>query len=570
MFLSTWTYNNVNLVDGIAEMSLSDSDKNYGSEVRTNQGFLYGYFGGRLKAFARPGTVQSIFTYNGGDYDHDEIDIEILGKDTTKVQFNYYHDGVGGHEYIYDLGFDASLGYHDYGFKWDVDKITWFVDYAPVYQVEASLDQWGFLYSNVWAGNNEVEGISYWLDEYTPSDAPSTMYLDYLSYAPMEESGDILLTSPLSNEVVQITDEPITKYIKAFHKKGASKENDYLLDINEVNTTDHTPRVSDYYTGVNLSGGKPVELTFETNKSGPYKVYVSQSNDFTDAKVIETSSKSVSLYNLKMVTRYYWKVETNDGSFVSNIHSFVTADTVRLIHCNKTRNVRDVGGKMTRSGKRIKQGLIYRGKEINQEAYTDPSGSDHSLTLDEASKNTFINELGIVHEIDLRSHSELKDGTPAPSIEGLTYWNNDWVPAYKHISRDTNNLSNYKNIFKELLKVENGPIYIHCVGGLDRTGTVCFVLEGLLGVSFTDICIDYEVSTFSKSVRERDVDIFENGSGFKTMITQLVENTAASSTYPGYNPNGTNDIQEICTNLLLKAGLTNAEITKLQTLLLED
>lgn len=38
----------------------------------------------------------------------DEIDVEVLGKDTTKVQFNYYTNGTGNHEYLYDLGFDAS------------------------------------------------------------------------------------------------------------------------------------------------------------------------------------------------------------------------------------------------------------------------------------------------------------------------------------------------------------------------------------------------------------------------------------------------------------------------------
>lgn len=46
------------------------------------------------------------------------IDIEILGKDTTKVQLNYYTDGVGKHEYMYDLGFDSSEAFHTYGFDW--------------------------------------------------------------------------------------------------------------------------------------------------------------------------------------------------------------------------------------------------------------------------------------------------------------------------------------------------------------------------------------------------------------------------------------------------------------------
>ena len=188
MFLSYWNKNNVSIQDGVAQMSLYDTtDKNYGAEIRTNQGYLYGYFCARMKTFKKSGTVQSIFTYNGGSYDHDEIDIEFLGKDTTKVQFNYYNNGVGGHEYLYDLGFDSSLEYHDYGFKWDVDKITWFVDFVPVYQLKAELSQWGFFYINVWAGNTSDPTIKRWLGEYEKSEDVYTAHYDYLSYAPLED-----------------------------------------------------------------------------------------------------------------------------------------------------------------------------------------------------------------------------------------------------------------------------------------------------------------------------------------------------------------------------------------------
>lgn len=183
MFLSYWKRNNVELIDGIANLSLyDDEDVNYGSEVRTYQGYLYGYFGVRMKTFPKQGTVQSFFTYNGGEYDHDEIDIEFLGKDTTKVQFNYYDNGVGGHEYLYDLGFDSSKEFHDYGFKWGKEKITWFVDFKPVYQTDAKLSQWGFIHMNVWAGNNEMGNIVEWLGEYEKTNEKLTACYDYISF----------------------------------------------------------------------------------------------------------------------------------------------------------------------------------------------------------------------------------------------------------------------------------------------------------------------------------------------------------------------------------------------------
>ena len=51
-----------------------------------------------------------MYTGPSDDDPWDEIDFEFLGYDTTKVQLNYYTDGVGGHEYMLDLGFDAYEG----------------------------------------------------------------------------------------------------------------------------------------------------------------------------------------------------------------------------------------------------------------------------------------------------------------------------------------------------------------------------------------------------------------------------------------------------------------------------
>ena len=87
------------------------------------------------------GVDTGFFMYTGpSDGDPwDEIDFEFLGYDTTKVQLNYYTDGVGGHEYMLDLGFDASEGYHTYGFDWQPDRITWYVDGVARYSATENL-----------------------------------------------------------------------------------------------------------------------------------------------------------------------------------------------------------------------------------------------------------------------------------------------------------------------------------------------------------------------------------------------------------------------------------------------
>ena len=153
----------------------------YGAEARTEHYYGFGDFQVRMKPAKITGTASTFFTCTGpydvwyeGDpekerkNDHDEIDIEFLGKDTTKVQFNYFAGGVGGHEYMYDLGFDASEAFHDYGFRWAEDHITWFVDNVPVYRVDRKDgEDWpedpGRMIMNYWCA---TESASAWMGEF--------------------------------------------------------------------------------------------------------------------------------------------------------------------------------------------------------------------------------------------------------------------------------------------------------------------------------------------------------------------------------------------------------------------
>lgn len=132
---------------GVIEAPESASKPYYGAELRSAKWYHYGYYSVSMKPSNVPGSVSTFFTYTGSSElgadgeanPWDEIDIEFLGTDTTRVQFNYYVDGDNtkkGHEKWYDLGFDASEAFHTYGFLWEKDRITWYVDNEPVYQVE--------------------------------------------------------------------------------------------------------------------------------------------------------------------------------------------------------------------------------------------------------------------------------------------------------------------------------------------------------------------------------------------------------------------------------------------------
>lgn len=182
MFDCTWSRNNVSFNGGKMNLSiLGNSWNGYtGAEYRTQQTFGFGMYDVSMKPIKNDGVVSSFFTYTGPSDGTvwDEIDIEFLGKDTTKVQFNYYTNGVGNHEYVYNLGFDASQSFHQYGFYWDSGSITWYVDKKPVYIATRDIPQTpGKIMLNVWNG----KGVDEWLNRYNGV-APLTAQYDWMSY----------------------------------------------------------------------------------------------------------------------------------------------------------------------------------------------------------------------------------------------------------------------------------------------------------------------------------------------------------------------------------------------------
>jgi endoglucanase len=183
-FDCVWRSTNAVIKDAALQLTIDEDasdDYNYsGAEYRSTDFYSYGYYETSMQAIKNDGVVSSFFTYTGPSDNNpwDEIDIEILGKDTTKVQFNYYTNGVGNHEYLYDLGFDASAGYHTYGFDWQPDSITWYVDGVAVYTASSNIPSTaGKIMMNVWPGT----GVDSWLNAYDGT-TPLTARYQWVTY----------------------------------------------------------------------------------------------------------------------------------------------------------------------------------------------------------------------------------------------------------------------------------------------------------------------------------------------------------------------------------------------------
>lgn len=288
--------------------------------------------------------------------------------------------------------------------------------------------------------------------------------------------------------------------------RDGKTQNDYL-----------DPVGADYTKGEKSDESKGIEIEFtpaDSLKNKEYTITFGKKADLSDAKQIKTNDTKAYLKNLFVNETYYYKVSA-DGKD-SQVASFTTGDYPRWIDARPMFNVRDMGGYMTSSGQRIKQGLVYRGGEINSKTgwygsqrYTDDTGNTqardgHIVSQTDASKKAFREDMGMINglEIDLRSGSET-NGYPSSSGKCNFAVNGDidykLIPISSYYKGMQGNTKEIKQLFEAFAQADQHPVYYHCYGGADRTGVVGFMLGAVLGMSYTDLVIDFELTSYSSN-----------------------------------------------------------------------
>ena len=231
-----------------------------------------------------------------------------------------------------------------------------------------------------------------------------------------------------------------------------------------------------------------------------YTLLLSESPDLKNAKRIDCGAKcEAAIDNLKLGTDYYLQVEAalNGAKSLSPVRKFQTLDRPpRWIRVPGTSNVRDCGGWRTTTGKRVRQGMIYRGAQLNSGG---KAGKAYQIKPEGIE---VMKELGIRSDCDLRQTVLFeKLGTPLSvfGAKGLNFP----IASYSNFLKSTS--PKYADCFRAFLKEENYPIFVHCMGGADRTGTLIMLLLGALGVNDNDMLIEYQLTSFS-TVGVRIVD----------------------------------------------------------------
>ena len=227
-------------------------------------------------------------------------------------------------------------------------------------------------------------------------------------------------------------------------------------------------------------------------KDASYQVEYGINPDYTDAITVNTTETSIAVNNLYKNATYYVRVTATANGFSQvDEGSFRTTDIgPRVMTIGGLHNVRDLGGYVTEEGRTTVQGIAFRGIQV------DSNGANCSLTTD---GQAYMSEtLQIKTDIDLRgsitalTKSFINSATLKPYAVGAyeTVLGKDGTisDAQKQICHD---------IFAGYADVNNYPAYVHCVYGADRTGTICFLLNALVGVPEEILLQDYEYTTFS-------------------------------------------------------------------------
>ena len=261
--------------------------------------------------------------------------------------------------------------------------------------------------------------------------------------------------------------------------------------LEEVTYSDTTYTVSfarDYKKQYGAND-KPLPVTISWEGEPAYSIYLTtqakikeSSIDFENAIALKDSVSPAKIYNLIPGQQYYYMVLNRNHKVIKS-GSVIPVGPMRMIN-GVADNVRDLGGWKVPGG-HIAYGRLYRGARL-------------SSRMSQSGKDIFLKDLGISVDLDLRGIKD-SEANVGPVIDGAEYMK---LPVEKNLGRGTGNTQElYQQAIRSIIGWlgEGRNVYFHCAGGADRTGSLAFLIEALLGVSESDMSKDYELTTFGPS-----------------------------------------------------------------------
>ena len=212
-----------------------------------------------------------------------------------------------------------------------------------------------------------------------------------------------------------------------------------------------------------------------------------QKADLGDAYLIETSTtQKAEFYNPYLGDNYFKVIAVlSDGSKeASPIKTFkVDTQAPRNLSAGNMPNVRDMGGRTTYAGGKIRQGLIYRGAG---------NKFDNRSSVDSTCQNVLLKQLKIKTEINVANSTGNNLNFSGMTVKDC--FMDYGATPYSNLAR---NAERVRQVMDILADETNYPVFYHCRIGTDRTGITGMMIGGLLGIPFNEVFQDYCFSNFA-------------------------------------------------------------------------
>lgn len=318
--------------------------------------------------------------------------------------------------------------------------------------------------------------------------------------------------------------------------------------LDEVTYTDidSESRIADYNGVGSERRDWPADATISLGEAAgnSLTLRVGRKSDFSDAYIVGISpfESEVRVRNLMPYTMYHYIITTLQGDTVALGHVYPRG-RLRMIGVPAGGfNIRDLGGWPTSDGRMVKYGKLFRGSELNGGHVAD------STSL------AWLQQAGVGAEIDLRYKGEnsgagisafgFKDSTMVEKGQPYTYLLTNNLSTQAYLLDYETFLSRMRMSLRFInMNLSQGKgVYFHCAWGIDRTGLMALMLEGLLGVGYDAMMKDYELSYFvgsnkPKSKMDEIINYIEGISGntlqekFNTFFVEKVRVTQAEIDY---------------------------------------
>lgn len=346
------------------------------------------------------------------------------------------------------------------------------------------------------------------------------------------------------NEILRDNDE-----VEATYNLEGEVLNRYLNEVQYDNDYSYT-KIKQYVPSPNEPGSvRPAYVSVKDLKD-PAKIYFISGPDDIQTRTV-TSKDKQTVYNLIPGRTYRYGIVSVDSQTGKETllkkGCIATEGHLRVIKTRAMHNVRDVGGWEGLDGKHIKYGILIRGGEI-----LDKDDNKNLSKYDLYDYDALVNQVGIDFDLDFRNNGdEVQYFNRSPF--GLEFLRIPLSAYDSIVAKKDRQPAFRKAILKFMENAKQGKCtYVHCQGGADRTGTFVFFIEGLLGVSDSDLCKDYEITSFYYHKERNDPE------RYLPMVQALLSKFSKDGTVG----NG-------ILNCAKSMGFTDSEIQELRDLMLE-